>query len=156
MEILVFHLESEAYGISVDAVRRVLAAVRVTRIPGAPAVVAGLVDLHGSLTPVFDLRRRFGMGASQVRADDHFILAMAGDRRVLLHVDRVSEVAGVDPADIGAARSAVDRAEHVSGIARLERGLVLIHDLATFLSEAESADLDRAMAAAGVSRESSA
>lgn len=145
MELLVFRIDAERYGVALGSVHRVLAAVQVTPVPGAPPVVAGVVDVHGTLTPVFDLRRRFGRPAREVSEDDHFILARAGERPVLLHVDEVSDIARVDDSDVRDAGTVV-QGEAISGIARLSDGLVLIHDLAAFLSEAESLQLEDALA----------
>lgn len=146
LDVLVFHIESGRFCVALETVRRVFAAVQVTRVPGAPSVVTGVVDVHGSLVPVFDLRRRFGLAEREVDAADQFVLATAGAREALLHVDRVSEVVAIDPTRIDSAGPVLERAAHVAGVARLEDGLVLIHDLAGFLSEAESDDLDRALA----------
>jgi purine-binding chemotaxis protein CheW len=45
----------------------------------------------------------------------------------------------------------VPNAQFVSGVAKLPDGLVLIHDLRTFLHDAEASDVDDAVAAAAAS-----
>jgi hypothetical protein len=47
--------------------------------------------------------------------------------------------------EIAAAARIVPTPEHFIGLIRLEEGLVLIQDLARFLSAEEGRDLDRAM-----------
>lgn len=145
-DFLVFRLDSERFAIAATTAQRVLAAVQVTPVPGAPEAVSGVVDVHGSLTPVFDLRRRFGRPAREIDPDDHFILAVAGGRRVLLHVDEVSEIVRLEDAELQGVSDVTPGTEYISGIARLPQGLVLIHDLATFLSGTESLELDAAIA----------
>jgi purine-binding chemotaxis protein CheW len=67
-----------------------------------------------------------------------------GPRRVLLHVDRVESVlersCAPPPADIGF--------EGLRGIARLDDGLLLIHDLEAFFAPEEWHAIDRAVAGA--------
>ena len=53
----------------------------------------------------------------------------------------------LDQADVEEARGLVPGVEYVAWIARLPNNLILIHDLRTFLSRGESADLEGALAA---------
>jgi purine-binding chemotaxis protein CheW len=69
---------------------------------------------------------------------------------VALRVDRALDLVEIDGRKIEDVTSLVPcGAEYVAGVARLEGGLVLIHDLATFLSQAETAELDAAIDGAG-------
>lgn len=129
-----------------DVVRGVVPAVRVTRLPGAPDVVEGVVDVRGSLTPVFDPRRGLGLTPRTPDADDHLVHATAGTRGVLLRVDRVLEVATVADAEIMAPGDLVRGDAAVAGVTRVGPDLVLIHDLGRFLTAAQAAQLDRALA----------
>lgn len=148
MNILVFTLATERYAIPLAETRRVIRAVAVTRLPGSPDAVEGVVDVQGTLTPVFDLRRRFGLPARPVGPDDHFVLAAAKGRTALLHVDRVEAVAEADGKKVADGADVLVGALPVSGVAQLEEGLVLIHDLEAFLTQAESEALDVALAEA--------
>jgi purine-binding chemotaxis protein CheW len=96
--------------------------------------------------PVLDLRARFGLPARAVDPSEHFVIAEAGDRTVALRTDAVVGLSTVDDTALADPRGAVPSAEHVPAAARLPDGLVLIHDLRTFLSAAEAASLDRALA----------
>lgn len=145
MTILVFQLASERYAISVEDARQVLLAVRVTPLPDSPSVIEGVVDVQGALVPVYDMGRRFGLPEEDLSVEDHFILAAVGGREVLLHVSRVHGVEEVEVEE----RPAVGGVERIAGVARLEDGLVLIHDLRTFLTAAERDSLEGALSATG-------
>ena len=146
-ELLVFDLDGRLYGLSSDVVVEVVRAVAVSPLPNGPRVVTGVMNLRGRLVPVFDLRVRFGLAPLPIEPSEHFIVADAGHRRVALRVDRVMKLAVVPQADLEPTEAVVSGTEHVSGIAKLPEGIVLIHDLGAFLSEAERATLDRAMSA---------
>ncbi|MEP6689548.1 MAG: chemotaxis protein CheW [Gemmatimonadaceae bacterium] len=147
MELLVFQLDGARYALALDAVREVVRAVAVTPLPGAPDVVHGVIDVRGSVVPVFDLRARLGTTPREIDPDDQFVLANAGARVVALQVDRVEWMAEVDVTAVSA--DVARDTPHIAGVARLADGLVLIHDLETFLSESEVVALDDAMRAAG-------
>jgi purine-binding chemotaxis protein CheW len=78
---------------------------------------------------------------------DHFIVASTGSRGVILRVDRATHLALVDEASVQRPETLGPSATYVAGVARLDDGLVLIHDLTTFLSAAEAASLEEALSA---------
>jgi purine-binding chemotaxis protein CheW len=94
---------------------------------------------------VLDVRARFRLPAKPLDPSDHFIVAAAGPRGVILRVDRATHLALVDETSVQPPQTLGPSATYVAGVAKLEGGLVLIHDLATFLSAAESASLDEAL-----------
>src|SRR5580658_783747 len=54
----------ERYGVDLSDVAEVLPPVRATPVPGAAAAFAGVINVHGEIRPVLDLRRFLGMAAS--------------------------------------------------------------------------------------------
>jgi purine-binding chemotaxis protein CheW len=62
----------------------------------------------------------------------------------------VLDVAEIDPDRMEGILDVLPRAGRISGVARLPDGMVLMTDLDAFLTEAESAALDRALQAASV------
>lgn len=145
-QILVFQIQEQRLGLPAADVQELQRAVTIVPLPRAPAVVEGLIDVRGTLVPVFDIRCRFRLPAKDVEPSDHLVIAHAKGRLVALRVDRVLELVAVDDREIENPRGLVPGSDYVAGVARLEGGLVLIHDLATFLSEAEAAELDAAIA----------
>ncbi len=120
-------------------------AVAITPLPDAPALVEGVVNVRGRILPVLDVRARFRLPARPLDPSDHFIVASAGARGVILRVDRATHLAFVDE---DAARPAGDPgATYGAGVALLDDGTLLVHDVGAFLSEAESLGLDAAMEA---------
>lgn len=147
MDILIFSLENQRYGLRLDNVREIVRAVAVTPLPGAPPAISGIISIRGTIVPVFDLRVRFGLPSRQLRPSDHFIVAVAQSRTAVLRVDSTHWLASVDEASFGDTRNALADTKHIAGVALLADGLVLIHDLDTFLSETESTALDAALLA---------
>ena len=148
MEILVFAVEGERYGVWTEDVREVVRAVAVSRLPGAPPIVHGVIGVRGRLVPVLDLRARFGLPRKEVDPAELFVIADAAGRMVAVRADRVEGISWLEEGmmeapDVGDASSGL-----VSGAARLGDGMVLVHDLAAFLSAAEAASLDASLAAA--------
>ena len=147
MLILSFQLAGESYGLNARDVQAVAQAVAVVPLSGAPGLVEGVIDVHGTVTPVLDVRRRFGHPTVDVDPSHHFILARAGNRDVAFHVDHATELVSVAPEAITAGDGVMPGGgELMAGVARLPDGLVVIHDLHGFLSDADAAALDEALA----------
>jgi|SRR6218665_1044873 len=144
-EVLLFTLEEQRYALPVEDVRELVRAVRLTPLPQAPDVVEGLFNLRGELIPVLDMRRRFRLPARRLLSSDHFIIAQAGARPVALRVDRAEGLLPLEADMLDATPRGLPGVDYVAGAIKLPDGLVLLHDLRTFLSAAEALKLDAAL-----------
>src|SRR5690606_30806554 len=149
--LLVFRLDARRYALALESVDRVISAVDVTPLPAAPDAVMGLRHVAGQVVPVFDLRLRFRMVQRGVSPADQMILACAEGRRVALPVDAPDGLAGLPPEGWLAPEEVLAGLTHLRGILRCGDGLILIQDLAQFLSADESRALDAALGCAGAS-----
>ncbi|HEY5061006.1 MAG TPA: chemotaxis protein CheW [Gemmatimonadaceae bacterium] len=152
MRLLRFRLDAHQYGIASDSVVEIVRAVAITPLPGAPSVVEGVIDVRGTIVPVFDLRARFSIPSKALEPSDQFILARTPSRIAALHVDRVEDLVDVDGAAMSDLSPALSGTSHLAGIATLPDGLVLIHDVETFLSRAEADCLATALAGRNATR----
>ena len=147
LEVVVFEVGGLRFGLPAADVQELLRAVALVPLPRAPAVVEGVSNLRGRVVPVLDIRSRFRLPPSPLAPTDHLIIARAGERLVALRVDRATDLVRLPTADVEEAKGLVPGAEYVAWVAKVPDNLVLIHDLRTFLSRAESVALDRALPA---------
>lgn len=141
LRLVVFLLDGQRYGLKLAATNRVLPMVAVSPLPRCPDVVLGAINLHGQVTPVLDLRRRLGLPAAEYGPAARLLVAQATRRTVALPVDDVVGVAEVAVASVVPPHEILPGIDHVSGIAAVADGLLLIHDLDTFLSVDEERQL---------------
>lgn len=145
MQLVTFRIDGQRHALALAAVERVLQAVAVTPLPGAPAAVLGVVDMAGEVVPVFSLRHRFGLAPRQPEPADQFLLARTPRRLLALLVEEVQGV--VEREDVPVANTAAGL-EQFDGVARLDDGLLLILDVDRFLSPHEEQALDEALGGA--------
>jgi purine-binding chemotaxis protein CheW len=124
-------------------------AVAIEPLPGSPSIVEGVINVRGALVPVVDIRARFCLPPRALTPDQHLIIARTGPRLVALRVDRARDLIAVDQDAIEASDRVAPGLEHVVGVARLADGLLLIHDLESFLSLDEARQVDGALIGAG-------
>jgi purine-binding chemotaxis protein CheW len=90
---LVFTLGSDDFALDASMVRELLRPPRLTRVPGAPAALAGLANLRGTALPVLDLRRVVRPDLEPATEPNRVVVAEAGEA-VGLMVDRVVAFSG--------------------------------------------------------------
>lgn len=147
MHLLVWTLDKQRYALPLDAVDRVVRAVAPTALPGAPAIISGLIDVGGQLTPLLDMRGRLGLPPRPVRAADNMVLARTERRPVAFFVDAIEPAIEVDDSAVTAIAAIADGTRHLHGVGKTAGALVLIQDLERFLSFDEEAELERALSA---------
>jgi purine-binding chemotaxis protein CheW len=146
-KLVTFSLDDRKFALYVSAVRRIVRAVEVTVLPKAPEIVAGIINLQGTLIPVFDIRMRFRLPLKEMRLADQMIIATAAKRIVALIVDSVDDVIEIPEERIVAAEQILPELQYLEGVMKTEGGMVLIHDLERFLSLPEEKALDEALEA---------
>ncbi|MBN2645446.1 MAG: chemotaxis protein CheW [Desulfuromonadaceae bacterium] len=97
---LTFTLDDEIFALEIGKAREVLDVSEVTRIPQMPDYMCGVINLRGSVVPVIDMRKKFGLSAAQKTIHTCIIIVevtLDNQRSVLgALVDSVQEVLELD------------------------------------------------------------
>jgi chemotaxis signal transduction protein len=93
---LVFRVSGRAYACQVSAVREVVPLERITRLPGAPVTVLGLINVRGSIVTVVNAGAVLHPGDAG-RPLRMVLIADVGERGVGLAVERVADVRALRP-----------------------------------------------------------
>ncbi|HEX4785686.1 MAG TPA: chemotaxis protein CheW [Candidatus Sulfotelmatobacter sp.] len=91
-----FFLDGHFFGTPVPQVQEVIQNQVMTRVPLAPNVVGGMINLRGQIVSAIDLRRRLGL---QDRPDGQLpmnVVVRTSDGAVSLLVDEIGDVIEVD------------------------------------------------------------
>jgi purine-binding chemotaxis protein CheW len=92
-----FFLEHYFFGVDVRQVQEVFRSHEQTRVPLAPKVVSGLINLRGQIVTVIDLRRRLELRPRADAQRPMHVVVRHDDSVVDLLVDEIGDV--VDVAD---------------------------------------------------------
>ncbi len=144
-QLIVFCLGEQRYALSLATVEKVVRAVEVTRLPQAPDIVLGIINVQGRVIPLINIRRRFRLPEREMNLTDQIVIAHTVRRPVALVVDAVTGVFEYPEREAVAARDILPDVEYIEGVVKLEDGLILIHNLDRFLSLDEETSLDRAL-----------
>jgi purine-binding chemotaxis protein CheW len=106
VRLLVFRVGNLVCAAEVDAVREILPRLPTTRIPGAPPVVAGLVNVRGTLVTVVEGWRALGQaapadGGGGAGVGSTVLLEVGGARKLVgFTVDEVIDMLAVSEATL--------------------------------------------------------
>jgi len=143
-QLVSFTIDNQLLAIPIEVVERIVRAVAVTPIGKAPDTIQGIIDYHGEIVPVLNLRKRLGFSDRPIGSSDRLILIKTSIRRLAITVETIQDLipenkgrtatAGLFPAPVEA-----------EGITRCSDGLILIYDPEKFLSVSEEIDLLKAL-----------
>lgn len=145
LRLVTFVLEGQRYALPLPVTERVLTMVAVSPLPQAPAVALGVINLHGRVLPVLDLRRRLGFPPREYGPAAHLLIARTSRRILAMPVDEVLGVREVAAEAVTPSKAVLPGIGHVAGIVALPDGLLFIQDLDAFLSLDEERRLSDAL-----------
>ncbi|MGC1373642.1 MAG: chemotaxis protein CheW [Candidatus Sulfotelmatobacter sp.] len=91
-----FYLDKLLFGVELKGVQEVIRSLEMTRLPLAPAVVSGLMNLRGQIVTAVDLRRRLNLEAAAPDARPMNVVVRSEDGAVSLLVDEIGDVVEVE------------------------------------------------------------
>ena len=133
-QLVVFTLDEHHYALSLSAVDRAVRMVEITPLPKAPEIVLGAINLAGRIVPVLNIRKRFQLHERKPGLGDQLLIARTPGRTVALAIDAVDSVVQRSPAGVVAPPTIFPGLEYLAGVAKLDDGMLFIHDLDRFLS----------------------
>ena len=91
-----FYLDQLLFGVELKGVQEVIRSMEMTRLPLAPTVVRGLMNLRGQIVTAVDLRRRLDLEPAPPGMHLMNVVVRSEDGAVSLQVDEIGDVVEVD------------------------------------------------------------
>lgn len=142
LPILLTRIDATQVGFSASAVREIVRAVAIARLPRAPDIIEGAINLRGRIVPVVDVRQRLALPAAVVTPEQYLIILQASDRLIAVRVDDVEDVIDVPQASMESPAKLSRALERLEGVAAIASGALVIYDVDAFLTQAEQEALD--------------
>ena len=126
-----FWADGHFFGIAVDDVQEVIKYQEMTRVPLAPGVVQGLINLRGQIVTAIDLRRRLGLPDREPGQRPMNVVVRTDDGTVSLLVDEIGDVLEVPDETFERPPDTINgvACELVRGVYKLKERLLLVLDV---------------------------
>jgi purine-binding chemotaxis protein CheW len=134
-EFVTFQAGGQSFSLDISHVREIRRWSAVTPLPHAPREVLGVMNLRGSVIPIYDLAARFGLGNTPENPRNVVVVAMIDNQTIGLLVEAVSEILSIarsqiqDTPDI---RSESTK-QSITGVIPIEEGMTRVIDLAAVI-----------------------
>jgi purine-binding chemotaxis protein CheW len=138
-QFLTFALGAEEYGVEILKIQEIKGFSAITPLPNAPAYVKGVLNLRGTIVPIVDLRKKFGMPEEAYTTFTVIVVVRVQGQVMGFIVDAVSDVLTVTGADIQPTpdlHGQVDTS-FLTGLAKAGEKLVILLDIDKVLTTAE-------------------
>ena len=143
IKVVCFRLGRDTYALDIMRVREILKPQKLSGLPGAPSFVEGVINLRGTVIPVVDLRKRFGLEGTDGGAHCRLLITVVDRHPIGLVVDSVTEVATVPVRDLRPPPTVVKVAgyRYLIGVCLLRDAMLLLVNPDTILDDGESDEL---------------
>jgi purine-binding chemotaxis protein CheW len=131
-QILTFVLNNEIYGIDILRIQEIKDVEKCTPIPNSPEWTLGVINLRGSVVPIFDLRRMFFNYVSEEGVIIVLRVEKDGKSKVVgIVVDAVSNTEFANMAELQAAPKGDINSTHVfvDGLVSIDGRMVILTDV---------------------------
>ncbi len=138
LQLIAFSIGEQTYGVEITTVREIRAWNGATPLPNTREFVRGVINLRGTIVPIFDLRARFGEGQTSPTKNHVVVVMSVGEKWVGILVDAVSDILTVSKDDIHNVPegNSIDT-ELLNGIVTHESRMVGLIDLHAVVSGAK-------------------
>lgn len=136
LQIVVFRLGTEEYGVEISGVREIVRATTLTNVPGAPPGVDGVVNLRGRVLPVINLKKRLCLQDDEDSFGGFVMVVQIDKQHMGLEIDAAVEVRKIQLSNIDEPPDVIRRGlegECFSGVAKIGERLIILLDLERLL-----------------------
>ncbi len=136
-QIVVFKLLDQEYSIDIMRVLEIGNYEPVRKVPEVPSYIEGIINLRGTIYPIFNLRKRLHIPDYESFNDTKIILMNLEETKVGFIVDSVCEILTIDEAEIEQTPKMLEKYEsrYINGIIKKEERIIVIFDVDLLLSD---------------------
>lgn len=153
LQIVVFKLGNEEYGLHIDQIKEVVITPNVTRMPQTPTYVKGVANIRGNVIAIFDLEERFNLTRTiQGLGSKYTLVVESEDVKLGLLVNEVPNTVSVNTGDldegVGIIHDASAETNYIKGIIKSGDRLIILIDIFKVIDQEMNNSIKKALAVA--------
>ncbi|MEN6411535.1 MAG: chemotaxis protein CheW [Veillonellales bacterium] len=149
IKLVVFTMDTDQtvyeYGIPIEQVQEITRPNKITKLPGMPSFVEGIMNLRKSVIPVVDIKKRFDIGITTAKDTTRIIVVQVNGQKCGLIVDDILEIIPVAAEDMEQTPSFAGGvgSEYIIGIGKVDDRLIIALDMDKILTGSEENELEK-------------
>jgi purine-binding chemotaxis protein CheW len=136
-ETLIFELAGRRFGVPASDVQELVRIVTITPPVPGPELIEGVINLRGSVVPVYDLRARLGLPRRAPEVSESLVIARREGRPFAFRIDRAVELATLRTGDVESSGLLDAGEDPANAVAKLPGGLAVLLDLESLMTANE-------------------
>ncbi len=144
-KLVIFQIDNQKFALPLSVVESAIQIVEIRALPKSPKYICGIINLHGDIVSVINMRSLFGLPEKEVELSDKLIIVSISGLKVALWVNLVNEVIEINERDIVSSDNIEYGGKSVKGIVKLENGMILLNEVEKFLNHEELKELELAI-----------
>jgi len=103
VQLVGFVVGNEEFSVPILSIQEIIKPIEWTRVPRTPEYVLGVFNLRGTVIPLIDLRKKFGLASEKMTDDSRFIVMKNEFETAGFVIDRLTEAIRLKKHEIGPA-----------------------------------------------------
>ncbi|MBA4239306.1 MAG: chemotaxis protein CheW [Sphingobacteriaceae bacterium] len=145
MQLIIFKLGSEEYGLSIEQIKEVVLTPRIAKMPQTPEHIKGVANIRGNIIAIMDLEQKFGLmksGSLENNNNSNYTLVVESEEyKVGVLVKEVPNTLSINVSDIDTASNFVQYTSldtnSVIGVVKSGERMIILIDMIKLI-EAEN------------------
>jgi len=132
IKVLSFVLDDKEYGIDINYITTVIENdYSITRVPGTPKFIKGVINLRGDIVPIMELRNKLKLPPVEDTIDTKVIVVDFNEVLLGIKVDKVNEVIEIPKSSFEPLSSISDdeNLEYYQGISKVGDKIIILIDI---------------------------
>jgi purine-binding chemotaxis protein CheW len=142
-QFVTFRIENELYAINVFKSREILEVPDITKVPGMPEMIRGVINIRGEVVPVLDLKMKFNNVKTDFKQDTAIIITEIQSKEDVIPigiiVDSAREVITLeaDQVEPPPQISVFIDNKYILGMGKIDENFIIILNIDQILSDKE-------------------
>jgi len=119
VQLVGFVVGNEEFSVPILSIQEIIKPIEWTRVPRTPEYVLGVFNLRGTVIPLIDLRKKFGLASEKMTDDSRFIVMKNEFETAGFVIDRLTEAIRLKKHEIGPApETAMQEKTMIEGVGK--------------------------------------
>ena len=138
-KLIICSLDGQHYGLPLQAIQEIFLAAAITLIPNSPLELLGVINVHGDILPVVNIRQLLALKQKTPSSSDHFVLIQYSMKKLIFVFDSVlNSITSQDSTSSSLQPLPANNTHYLKGIIKKNHHLVFILDMEKLFSHTDS------------------
>jgi len=133
-QLLVFVIEGHEYALPISKITRIVNIVEITPLPHHSDFISGVINLHGLVVPVINIRKRLNLEDREPCISDIMLIANIADRTIAFIADEVKNIVTPEEREVTDMNNILPVVDFIHEVVKVDDKLLPVYDFEKLIS----------------------